>query len=324
MKSELLFLSDADVAAAAVPMERIVEAMEAAYLAKARGGVEMPPKPGVHPTKDAHLHAMPALIADARAVGMKWVGAFPGNCTLGLPTISGLIVVNDYETGLPLAVMDCRWITAKRTGAKSAVAARRLARPDSSSLAIVGCGVQGRSNLEALTGVLPIHTVHAYDVDRAAAVRFAAGTACSQFEVKVVETPESAVRESDVVVTSGPIRVQPSPTIPEAWLKPGVFCAPVDFDSYFTGGAMRAMDLFATDDLAQFEYYRSLGYFKEAPPPERVVDLGALVAVGSPARTDMRQRTMAMNLGSGMDDVAVAPLVLEAAKAKGLGVKLEL
>ena len=305
-------------------MDRIIETLHEAYRSKGQGRVEMPPKPGVHPRADCHLHAMPAFVPDLGAVGIKWVGAFPPNGPKGLPQISGLIVLNDADTGMPVCVMDCRWITAKRTGAKTAVAAKYLARSSAASVGIVGCGVQGRSNLEALCLGFDIGAVRAYDVSRQAAEKFAAETSCQRFKVEVVGSAEAAVLDMDLVVTSGPIRRRPEPVIQEAWLKPGCFCAPVDFDSYFTGQAMRAMDVFATDDLPQFEYYRSLGYFTGAPKGAQIFDLGSIACDEALRRTDDKQRTMSMSLGTGMDDVVVAPLVFDAAQRKGLGTRLEL
>ena len=90
----------------------------------------MPPKPGVHSRPDAFIHAMPAYIPALHAIGMKWVSGYPANQARGLPYITGLLILNDDETGLPLAVMDCTWITAMRTGAATALAAKYLARPE--------------------------------------------------------------------------------------------------------------------------------------------------------------------------------------------------
>jgi ornithine cyclodeaminase/alanine dehydrogenase len=97
----------------------------------------MPPKPGVHPRPDAFIHAMPAFLEGMGAAGLKWVSGFPRNPERGLPYISGLFILNDADTGLPLAVMDCTWITGVRTGAATAVAAKYLVRTESSTVGIV-------------------------------------------------------------------------------------------------------------------------------------------------------------------------------------------
>src|SRR6266853_6968618 len=148
--TKLLYLSQADVSSTGLSMEEIISALEFMFREKAEGRVEMPPKIGIHTMPDAFIHAMPAAISGQKAAGMKWVGGYPANSKCGLPYITGLLILNDYETGIPLALMDCTWITAQRTGAATAVAAKYLARPDAHTLGILGCGVQGRSNLEAL------------------------------------------------------------------------------------------------------------------------------------------------------------------------------
>ena len=115
----LLYLSRADVEALALPMKRVIDAVESAFREKGEGTVEMPPKPGIHPSRDAFIHAMPALLKEMGAGGLKWVSGFPENKDRGLPYIAGLFVLNDMRTGFPLAVMDCTWITGARTGAAS-------------------------------------------------------------------------------------------------------------------------------------------------------------------------------------------------------------
>ena len=114
----LLYLSQEDVTRVGLTMTEIIDALEITFRAKGEGRTEMPPKPGIHPGGgDNFIHAMPAYIPDLKSAGIKWVSGFPQNPTKGLPYISGLLIFNDVNTGLPLAVMDCVWITAKRTGA---------------------------------------------------------------------------------------------------------------------------------------------------------------------------------------------------------------
>lgn len=321
--ANLLYLSRRDVEALALPMADVIEAVEGAFREKGRGTAEMPPKPGVHPLPDAFIHAMPAFLADAGAAGLKWVSGFPQNLDRGLPYIAGLFVLNDVETGFPLAVMDCTWLTGARTGAATAVAARHLARPDASTVGIVACGVQGRTNLEALATVFRLERVHAYDVVPERAHRFSAemGERLG-LEVVPVSSPEAAVREMDLVVTSGPILKHPTPTIASGWLAPGAFASPVDFDSYWAPEALAEIDRFVTDDVAQMEYYRSIGYFSTTPRPHG--DLADLVAGRLSGRTSPQQRTMSMNLGLAIEDVATAKLLYERARATGTGVELPL
>ncbi len=320
---QVLYLSRRDVEAVAVPMAEIIAVLEAMFREKGEGRVEMPPKPGIHPRPDAFIHAMPAYIPSMEAAGVKWVSGFPANPARGLPYISGLLILNDPDTGVPQCVMDATWITAKHTGAATAVAARHLARPDSATVGILACGVQGRSNLEALAEVFGIERVKAYDIDPGTARRYAREMAEGLgLEVEVVDRPEAAVRGMDLVVTSGPIRKDPRPTIPAGWLAEGAFASAVDFDSYWTGDALRQIDLLVTDDAAQMAYYRDVGYFRDTPEPH--AELGDIVAGRRPGRTAPGQRTLAMNLGLALDDVATAPLVYRRAVEQRIGTWLPL
>lgn len=322
------YLSRADVEAAGVTMEAVIGALETAFREKGEGRVEMPPKPGVHPwiegERDNFIHAMPAWIPALDAVGIKWISGYPGNQQRGLPYITGLLVLNDPRTGIPISVMDATWVTAMRTAGASAVSARRLARPDSTTLGILGCGVQGIVHVDALRLVLPaLARVRAYDPDPARTAAFAAGVRERHgIEVEIVDEPERAVRETDVVVTAAPILRVPHATIKAGWFAAGAFASAVDFDSYWAPEALAELDVFTTDDRDQLEHFREIGYFARIPAID--ADLGELVAGKHPGRTAPAQRTMACNLGLALDDIAVAPLVLRAAEEEGIGTILPL
>jgi ornithine cyclodeaminase/alanine dehydrogenase len=320
---KILYLSRSDVESVHLSMKEIIHLLEEAFLEKGMGRVEMPPKPGVHTMPDAFIHAMPAYIPSMRSAGIKWVSGYPENFKRGLPYITGLMILNDVETGIPYAVLDCAWITAMRTGAASALSAKFLARPESESVGILACGVQGRTNLEALACLFPIMRVYAYDVLPEVQEKFVEEmTNWFDFEIIGVKEPRQAVVDSDLVVTSGPILKHPTPAIQKDWLRPGAYASAVDFDSYWTGGALAQMDRISTDDHAQFQYYKSVGYFQQTPEP--YADLGELVAGLKPGRTDDTERTLAINLGLAMDDMAVAPTIYRCAKEKGLGIELSL
>lgn len=321
---KLLYLSQADVIQVGLTMTEIIDLLETAFREKGHGRVEMPPKPGVHPGEaDNFIHAMPAYIPAMESAGIKWVSGYPENERRGLPYISGLLILNDPETGLPLAVMDCTWITAMRTAGATAVAARRLAREDSAVLGVLGCGVQGKSNTEALNVDFPLKRVLAYDVNEAAARRF--GEEMGErfgLEVAMVETPEAAVRGCDLVVTAGPILKQPHATIRPGWMEEGAFASLIDFDSYWHPQAMKEADKFCTDDVPQLLHYQQAGYFQDIPPIH--ADLGELVVGDKPGREAPEERTMACNLGLALDDMAVAPTIYQRAIDAGIGTRLPL
>jgi len=320
---QLLYLSRANVEAVALDMRTIIHLLERAFLEKGHGKVEMPPKPGIHTMPDAFIHAMPAFIPSMKSAGIKWVSGYPENYKRGLPYITGLLILNDVETGIPLAVMDCTWITAMRTGAATALSAKYLARPDSSTVGIIACGVQGRTNLEALACLFPVRKVYAYDILPEVQEEYVNEMKSKfGFDVVGVRDPKPAIVKSDLVVTSGPILKHPAPIIVADWLRPGSFGSAVDFDSYWTGAALAQMDRISTDDHAQFKYYKSVGYFQQTPDP--YADLGELVAGFKPGRQSENERTLAINLGLAMDDMAVAPEIYRLAKEKGIGTWLPL
>ena len=319
----LLYLSCADVASLDVSMKEIIDALDVAFREHGHGRVEMPPKPGIHTQPDAFIHAMPAHIPALHSAGMKWVSGYPDNHVRGLPYISGLLILNDEDTGIPVAVMDCTWITAMRTAAATAIAARYLARPDSKSVGILGCGVQGRSNLTALNVLFTITHIVAYDTQPGQVDRFA-DEVQEQLGLSVVraQEPRDAVDGLDIIVTAGPILHTPHATIKAGWMKEGAFASLVDFDSYWDGAAMKEAAKFCTDDVPQFEYYRSQGYFQDTPPIYATVS--ELTAGIKRGRDTMTERTMTCNLGIALEDMATAPLVYRRAVERGVGVRLPL
>lgn len=319
----LLYLSRSDVEKAALDLKTIIRLLEEAFRLKGQGLVEMPPKPGIHTKPDAFIHAMPAYIPSMRSAGIKWVSGYPENYKHGLPYISGLLILNDVETGLPYAVMDCTWITAYRTGAATALSAKYLARRDSDTVGILACGVQGRTNLEALASLFKIRRVYAYDISREAQDKYVKEMSDKLgVEIIGVNEPREAVVKSDIVVTSGPILKNPRPTIDRDWLQQGGFASAVDFDSYWKPEALAQFDKISTDDHAQFQYYKSIGYFRSTPDP--YADLGEIVNGFKPGRESDDERTMAMNLGLALEDMAVAPEIYRRALEKGVGTWLEL
>jgi ornithine cyclodeaminase/alanine dehydrogenase len=314
-----LYLSKSDVIAVNLGMADIIDSLGVAFKEKGEGRTEMPPKPGVHPGGgDNFIHAMPAYIPALKSAGVKWVSGFPGNLQQGLPYITGLLILNDDKTGIPLAVMDCTWITGMRTGAATALSARYLARPDSSTAGVLGCGVQGRTNVEALNVLFPLKQVMAYDTDPTAVERYAKEIRQRfNLEVRPVSTPREAVSGCDIVVTAGPILKKPHATIQSGWMDAGAFASLVDFDSYWHPKAMQEADKFCTDDTAQLLHYQQVGYFQNIPALH--ADLGELATGSKTGRESAEEKTFTANLGLAIDDMAVAPLIYQRALDKGIG-----
>ena len=250
--------------------------------------------------------------------------AIPNNQAKGLPYISGLLILNDDETGMPLAVMDCTWITGMRTGAASALAARYLARPESSTVGILGCGVQGRTNLEALKCSFPVKQVMAYDTKPESAVHYAQEMRERLgVEVTVVTNPRDAVSGCDMVVTAGPILQQPHATIKAGLAGAGrVRLAGRLRFLLGRGGAARGRQVLhgrraATGVLPEPRLF-----------PVDPADLRQPGRAGHRARSraakSSTERTIGCNLGLALDDMATAPIVYRRAIERGIGTWLQL
>ncbi|MGH3060784.1 MAG: ornithine cyclodeaminase family protein [Gaiellaceae bacterium] len=308
--STLLFLSRVEVAALLPGIPEQLDLVERTYRSLAAGRVELPPKPGVHPRKDSFVHAMPAYLRDEDVVALKWVAGYPANKERGLPYITGLIVLNDPETGLPLAIMDGAEITAARTAAASGVCVRRFAPPGWRRAAILGCGEQGRFHATLLRALEPDVRIRAWDPHPERIERLGDG-------VEAAGGWEDTVADADVLVTAGPIVENPSPPLRPEHLGERWLALPIDFDFYVSTEAVAAADLFLADDVGQFEYYRGLGHFQGWPEPAGSVGEG-LGDSGSPARV------VCCNLGIGALDAAFANVVLERARADGAGTELAL
>jgi ornithine cyclodeaminase/alanine dehydrogenase-like protein (mu-crystallin family) len=319
---KLLYLSQQDVIGTGLTLREATAVVEGALREHGRRQVENPPKPGIHPLPNSFIHAMPAHLRGRGAAGLKWVSGFFGNPARGLPSISGLIILNDVETGLPTAVMDCAYITALRTAAVSGVAARFLARPDAKVLGIVGAGLQGRYHLLALREVLTaLETVAVFDVSEPAVQRFIATMGrTAGLKVEAGRSAQAVIERADVVVTA--TSQLDEPIFQEAWVQPGALVLPVHARGWDRTTPHR-MDKFIVDDWEQFHHAVGLpGGFYAPLPPHPYAELSEIVVGAKPGRERPAERIVDFNYGMAMHDVAVAADVLARAKQRNLGTPL--
>jgi ornithine cyclodeaminase/alanine dehydrogenase-like protein (mu-crystallin family) len=322
MTASLLYLSAADVHAAGVSPDALREAVAAAFAAKARGDAKGEPKLSVAIAPGHFFQAMPGALLSSGLAGMKWVGVVPAGQTTG-PTISALIILADLATGAPVAVMDGTWITAARTAAMTAVAAERLARPDSTTIGFIGCGVQARSHLAALRRVLPrLSRMVACSRSEATAERFAAEAREAGLVAETTRDPRRAVEDLDVVVTTVPAAAGLAAFLDPAWLAPGSFAAAVDLGRSWVADGLGRLDLLATDEHEQSRVLGASGKLAHGGPYH--ADLAGLVTGKEPGRSDPGQRAMFLFAGHSLADLAAAEAVLEAARRRGIGTALPL
>ena len=322
-KLEFLYLSHADVVKVGLTVSESVQLVTQSFSEHGKGQVENPPKPGVHPQPDAFIHAMPAYLKESGICGIKWVSGVPANVPKRLPTIAGLIVLNDVTTGLPLAVLDGTYITALRTSAASGLAARHLARPDAQVLGIVGTGVQGKYHTLFLRHVLPsIKTIKLFDSWKPSIESYLKEikpVLGEGVKVEVMDSIEQVLTGSDVVVTATGKLLEP--VFFEKWVKPGALVLPVHCAGW-EKDVLTKMDMVVVDDWPQFVSMVESVY-TPLPSKDSVPTLGEVVIGRKPGRQSNEQRIINFNVGLAVHDIIVASKVVEKAKQMGLGTTLE-
>lgn len=274
---------------------------------------------------------MPAYVPSSAAAGCKWISGYPENQEKGLKYINGLMLLNEPETGLPIAVMDAGWITAVRTGAATGLSARYLARKDSRSVGLIACGVQGCVNLEALVSELPLlQKVTCFDPVDGVVQRFEeqmgplleeryGRTLVFEYASEI----RGAVSDQDCVVSSGPWApgvLDAEKPIKSGWLEQGAFVSAVDMDAAFQGGALAEAATLVTDDRGQWEYFVGKGVFADYQAPS--YELAELCAAGQPVRKTDAEICAAVCMGIAAEDVTTAKLVFDAAVRLEIGTVL--
>jgi ornithine cyclodeaminase/alanine dehydrogenase-like protein (mu-crystallin family) len=321
-KIELLYLSQEDVISVGITMEETISIVEDAIWEHGLGETENPPKPGVHPP-NAFIHAMPGYLPRKKAAGLKWVSSFSSNTSLALPPVMGLFILNDVETGQPLAVMDCRWITAMRTGAASAVAAKFLATKDPAVVGIIGAGIQGRYNLLALAATFPsIETVRIFDINSQTLDGFVSAlSTVLSLNIEIGKSAREVIMGAQIVVTATG-RLD-KPIFKENWVSEGALILPVHHRGW-ENRTLHRVDQFITDDWQQLhKAQREVGGF-DGPLPDAHVELGEIIAGKKPGRRNEKERIIDFNYGLAIEDVAMAMEVYNRATAQELGTVLPL
>jgi ornithine cyclodeaminase/alanine dehydrogenase-like protein (mu-crystallin family) len=288
----------------------VVDVLEDAFAQKARGLVQNPPKPAVRPRADAFINAMPAYLGGSDRVGIKWVAGFEQNRAKGLPYIYGVFVLNDAETGRPLALMDGGWITEMRTAGVSGVVVRQVAGQPR-RLAIVGAGVQGRRHLELLLDRCPsIEQVRVFDAVPDASDALL--TLAADREGVVATSAEHALEGADLVVTL--VTVPIDPRLDASGTDPDAILLPVDYDDALGPIAVNEASCYVVDDLEQYASVADRHWRGFRDPDGEL----AGVVEGTLAVREQGRRVF-LNMGIAMDDVALGALCYDRAIAGGVG-----
>ena len=318
----LLYLSRHDVEAAGLSPFDIMDAVDQALREKALGRAQMPPKHWLTSGDRRFFSAMTSVLPAVGASACKWQSGSPDNQRYGLPFITGLLILNDLETGAPLAVMDSTWLTAQRTAAATAVAARCLSVKAPQVVSVIGCGVQARTNFKMLQLTFPeLLAVQAYDIVPEAIRRYAEEMSARHgARVKQCRTPQEAIEGADIVVTCGPITSKPDRVGELQWLKPGALVVTLDYDCYWKPEALASADAIFTDDIPQLEHQREYGYFRGVRAIAGEIGDALVGKVGGRSRGI--DKIFSINMGIALEDVSVARRIYSAARAQGRGTSL--
>lgn len=326
---EILLLSDSEVREA-LPVADAIEAIERVFIQFADGLALMPPKLYLDfPQYAGDLRIMPASIGSMFA-GVKVVNSHPRNPEHGLPAVVGTYLLVSQETGMPLALLDATYMTAARTGAASAVATRNMAREGSSTLGLIGSGVQATFQFEAVAEVASIDEVLVWapSRDRERRDRFLSDMRARHARVKfrgVDDVGDAAA--ADIVCTTTPSR---APVVPDSSIEPGTHINAVGAD----GPGKQELDpailrrgRVIVDELEQAKHGGEVNVplaQGEIGQSDISGSLADVVSGRIPGRTSRDEITIFDSTGLAIEDIAVASIVYQRALEDGLGTRVDI
>lgn len=322
--SDLLWLSEKDVASL-LTMKEVLSVIEEAFRAHGENKIQMPAKLYLdfHPDFDGDLRAMPAFLkGKTPAAGVKIVNSHPQNPARGLPAVSGVMMLADPETGLPVAVFSAGTLTSLRTGAGGGVAAKYLARKNSEVVGLVGSGRQAATQLEALSLLFSIKKVRVWGKTKEDAQVFLKQTQPAyRFEFEICDHVKNAC-EADIVVTTTPVR---SPLVQAAWIRPGTHINAIGADAPGKQELETALVLksrVVVDEWAQASHAGEIN----VPVSEgrlskenTVGQLGEIVTGKKQGRLSDSDITIFDSTGLALQDVAVGKMVYDKASKSRKG-----
>lgn len=310
---------------AVVGMPDAIDAVAAAYRALSGGRAQAPTRLGLNPPGGVALF-MPAYLADTGALGAKIVSVFQENPDRGMPSVHGIVLMVDPETGAPMALMDGTYLTALRTGAGSGVATDILAREDARVLTVFGAGAQARTQIEAVRVVRPIEEIRIVSRGGSTAKRLAAEL--QGVETRALDDPEEAVRGADLIccATTSSVPVFPASAVKAGVHVNGIGSFKPDMQEIGADLLLRARVFVDAREAALAEAGDLIipieaGIFGE---DHIVAEIGEVLAGDAPGRTSADEITCFKSVGTAVQDMAVGLLAVRQAEKRGLGSLVDL
>lgn len=324
LMSEVLILSQDEVQSC-LPMGKTIQAVRDAYIAFAKGRVQLPPVVHLDVKQyNGEVDIKSGFVEDFGIIGTKIASGYYDNHKLGLPPGVAVIVLMDLKTSMPIAVMDGTHITAYRTGAAGAVAADVLARKNSKTIGIVGTGTQGRMQVLALKEVFKIDEVRAWDILEDSAENYAREMAEKiGIEVNAFAEVEDVVRGADIIVTVTPSR---KALVKKDWISEGVHINAIGADGpgkqELDPHIVAMADKIVVDSLAQC---RKIGEIQHALGQNLITEddvhaeIGQILIGEKAGRESDKEITLFDSTGLAAQDIAAAHVVYKQARENGLG-----
>ncbi|MHA1554718.1 MAG: ornithine cyclodeaminase family protein [Alphaproteobacteria bacterium] len=308
---DFIYLGEETLSGLGITTGETVAALEAALLAQRRRQVWVAPKSAVEPGDGRYFMTTLGVSETPAVMVVKAVAVNPQNPGRGLAAINGAIMLLDSDTGELRAVMGAKWITAVRTAGLSALAARRMANPQASSVAFIGSGVQALSHLDAFADLFPLKEMSVFARGRTNIEKLCAAAAEKGLRTRVARDGREAVAEADLIVSSIVATYRGPPFMDARWLKPGAFATITDLARPWEREGMETFGTIVIDDLEQ-----------EAAMPEQMIatdlvsgDLRGLVGGDVAAGHDPQKPSAFVFRGIAIGDLAVALLAYTRAVA---------
>jgi ornithine cyclodeaminase/alanine dehydrogenase-like protein (mu-crystallin family) len=311
----LPYLSRGELESMSISTDEVVSTIEHLIKATVESRAWNAPKVVITPPDGRYMMATLSASDDPPFLAVKSLVLNAKNRDKGLSEINSLVTLLDSDTGLPLAVIDGNWVTAIRTAGLSAVAAKHLARPESSVIAFVGCGIQAASHLQAFSDLFPLEEVRAFNRGRENRDAFCRAAESKGLVARSCDRIEEAISGADLIVTTVSLSQAVEPFIDAAWVKPGAFASVVDLGIPWIDDSMAVFDRIIIDDLAQ-----------ESQMEKPLVDLSlvkgdltGLVTGAVDGRIASDERTAFVFRGFALGDLALATLAFQASRQQAGG-----
>jgi ornithine cyclodeaminase/alanine dehydrogenase len=327
--SEVIILSQDDVKSC-LPMSKAIQAVQEAYIAFAKGRVKMPPVMHLDVSQyNGEIDIKSGYIEDLGLIGTKIASGFYENYKLGLPPGIAVIILMDLKTSIPLAIMDGTYVTAYRTGAAGAVAARVLAKKESEIIGVIGAGTQARMQILALKEIFSLKEVRVWDINSTARDLYSKEMSeLLNITVEPVDNIKDAVTESDIVVTVTPSK---KALVMKDWIKEGTHINAIGADApgkqELDPRIVKMADKVVVDSLDQCKVIGEIQHaLRNGLINEKDIyaEIGQILIKEKKGRESKEEITLFDSTGLAAQDIAAANVVYKQAKERGIGIAVSL